>query len=360
MKILMLVHHGYEWRIMKTANDIYNWYAGKRVLVTGCAGFVGSAIAERLHYHGAKVFATVRDVDPVRPFFSRDKWPRYIESVVAGDLTDYDVAQRAVAEAEPDVIFHLAAMSQVRHCARLPRLNFESNIMGAVNIMESVRTLGASSAIVIASSDKAYGEPVEYPVKDSTPFNPVHPYDAAKAAVDIVAQSYARYFKMRIGITRCGNIYGPGDVNWQRLIPGTLRDLLYHRRPILRSDGLSTRDYNYIEDIVEAYARVGVAYGQPYFFGPKIFAPGGTWIITSEMNYSVLDIVNMCRLAIPWGAEIEPEVHGTATDETKLLPLDGTKFTKDFEWYVRTDVQDGIDITVEWLMTYLGEGLSDD
>jgi len=344
---------------MKTATDVYSWYEGKRVLVTGAAGFIGSSIAERLSYHGARVFATVRDIDPAQPFYHA-KWTRFLESVITGDLTDYSVTERAIAESEPDIIFHLAAMSQVRHCSRIPRLNYESNVMGAVNIMESVRTQGSNTVIVVASSDKAYGEPVEYPVRDSTPFNPIHPYDAAKATVDIIAQSYARYFKMRIGITRCGNVYGPGDVNWQRLIPGTLRDLLARRRPILRSDGSSTRDYSYIEDIIEAYARVGVAYGQPYFFGPKIFAPGGTWLITSEMNHSVIDIVNMCRLAVPWGEELDPVVLGTATDETKLLPLDGTKFTKDFEWHVRTNVQDGIDITAKWLWEHLGEGLLDD
>ena len=183
----------------------------------------------------------------------------------------------------------------------------------------------------------------------------MHPYDASKAAADIAARSYGRYYGIKVGITRCGNIYGPGDANWQRLIPGVLRDLIYRRAPIIRSDGKSVRDYNYIDDIVDAYLRVGIGTQQPLFFGPRIFAPGQTWLVASGYSLSVLDIVNLCRMALPEGLEIEPIIEGSAVDETKALVLDGSNFEKSFDWHERTPIESGIQATAEWLVEYLPE-----
>ena len=338
---------------MRNKADVANWYAGKRVLVTGAAGFVGSALAKRLYLNGARVWAIVRDIDDTVPFHGWDKWPRNIESTINGDLTDYDFVERAIAESEPDVIFHLAAMSQVRHNRIAPRQAYRNNTMGTVNVLEGVRLLAPDAGIVVASSDKVFGEPLESPLRDTTPINPVHPYDASKAAGDIAAQSYGRYYDVRVGITRCGNIYGPGDVNWQRLIPGILRELIHRRQPVIRSDGKSVRDYNFIDDIVDAYLRVGIGMLQPLFFGPRIFKPGQTWLIASGNSLSVLDIVSLCRLALPWGLEIEPIVENSAVDETPALVLDGSVFDMDFGRYQHTKIGPGIDATAEWLLEYL-------
>lgn len=338
---------------MRKKSEIANWYAGKRVLVTGAGGFVGSNIANELYLNGARVWSVVRDIDPVAPYHGWWKWPGRIESTINGDLTDYNLVERAIAESEPEVVFHLAAMSQVKHTRIAPRQAFRNNILGTVNILEGVRLLAPEAGVVVASSDKAFGEPLETPITNKTPFNPVHPYDASKAAGDIVAQCYGRYYGVRVGITRCGNIYGPGDVNWQRLIPGVLRDLILHRQPIIRSDGKSERDYNYIGDIVDAYFRVGIGMLQPLFFGPRIFNPGQTWLIATGNSQSVLDIINLCRLAVPWGIEIEPIIESSAVDETKVLVLDGSNFDESFGRYERTVIGPGIEKTAEWLMEYL-------
>jgi CDP-glucose 4,6-dehydratase len=341
---------------MQTKTDVANWYSGKRVLVTGAAGFVGRALARALYANGARVWVIVRDTDKVTPFHSWDIWPQYIESTITGDLTDYNLVERAIAESEPEIVFHLAAMSQVKHNRIAPRQAYRNNTMGTVNLLEGVRLLAPDAGVVIASSDKAFGEPLETPLRDNTPINPIHPYDASKAAADIAAQSYGRYYNIKVGITRCGNIYGPGDCNWQRLIPGVLRDLICRRAPIIRSDGKSVRDYNYIDDIVDAYLRVGIGMLQPLFFGPRIFTPGQTWLVASGYSLSVLDIVNLCRMALPEGLQIEPIIEGSAVDETKALVLDGSKFDKSFNWNERTTIESGIQVTAEWLVEYLPHG----
>lgn len=338
---------------MRKKADIANWYTGKRVLVTGAAGFVGNSLAKRLYNSGARVWTVIRDTDAVTPFSGWETWPRFIESTLCGDLTNYDFVERAMAESEPDVVFHLAAMSQVRHNRIAPRQAYRNNTMGTVNVLEGVRLLAPEAGMVVASSDKAFGEPLETPLTDKTPINPVHPYDASKAAGDIAAQSYGRYYGVKVGITRCGNIYGPGDVNWQRLIPGVLRDLISRKRPIIRSDGKSERDYNFIDDIVDAYLRVGIGMLQPLFFGPRIFAPGRTWLIASGKSFSVLDILSLCRLAVPWGTEIEPIIENTAVDETPALILDGSGFDATFGRYQLTKIGPGLDATAKWMMEYL-------
>ena len=338
---------------MKKKTEVASWYKGKRILITGAAGFVGGALAKQLYLAGAKVWTIVRDIDNVAPYHSWWKWPGRIESTITGDITDYNLIERAIAESEPEIVFHLAAMSQVKHNRIAPRQAYRNNTMGTVNILEGVRLLAPDAGVVVASSDKAFGEPLESPLLDTSPINPVHPYDASKAAGDIAAQSYGRYYDVRVGITRCGNIYGPGDVNWQRLIPGVLRDLIYRRRPVIRSDGKSVRDYNFIDDIVDAYLRVGIGMLQPLFFGPRIFEPGQTWLIASGNSLSVLDIVSLCRLALPWGTIIEPIVESSAVDETKALVLDGSNFDDVFGRYERTAIGPGIEKTAEWLVEYL-------
>lgn len=341
---------------MRNKDEVARWYEGKRVLVTGAAGFVGGAIAKKLHLCGAKVWAIVRDIDRTIPFHGWETWPQYIEATLNGDLTDYNFVERTIAESEPDVIFQLAAMSQVKHTRIAPRQAYRINTMGIVNVLEGTRLLAPDAGVVVASSDKAFGEPLEIPLSDTTPINPVHPYDASKAAGDIAAQSYGRYYDVRVGITRCGNIYGPGDVNWQRLIPGILRELIYERRPVLRSDGKSMRDYNFIDDTVDAYLRVGIGMLQPLFFGPRIFAPGRTWLIASGNSLSVMDVVNLCRQALPWGQEIEPIIESSAVDETPALALDGSNFDKAFGVENRVSIEQGIKKTADWLRDYLPKG----
>jgi CDP-glucose 4,6-dehydratase len=344
--------------------DIAKRFEGKRVLVTGAAGFVGNALARWLHMEGqARVWTIVRDIDPAAPYHRREFYTRYIDGCITGDITNEMVIERAVAESEPEIVFHLAAVSQVRHARIAPRENYRTNVMGTVNLLESLRLLAPDAAVVVASSDKAYGkvEPDIHGksiIDNETALDPVHPYDTAKATADVIARSYALYYGQRIIITRCGNIYGPGDVNWQRLIPGVLRDLIQYRKPLIRSDGKHIRDYNYIDDIVLAYVLCAIGIMEPWAFGPVEISNGSSWLIANEMGtFSVLDVVDACRAAVPWGHEYPPLIMDTAKDETPVLRLDGSKFRETFGMPKSTKLLDGIEATVEWLTDYLIGGL---
>jgi len=340
-------------------DQLASWFTGKRVLVTGATGFVGNAVAKWLNTEGqARVWTIVRDIDPVAPY-NRELYVRYIEGCITGDITDEKVVERAIAESEPEVVFHLAAVSQVRHARISPKENYRTNVMGTVNLLESLRLLAPAAAVVVASSDKAYGKPTEKVISNKSNLNPVHPYDTAKATADMIARSYALYYNQQIIITRCGNIYGPGDVNWQRLIPGVLRELIYYRRPVIRSDGKHVRDYNYIDDIVLAYLYCAVGISQPWILGPVEIPNGSSWLIASELgSFSVLNVVDACRAVIPWGHEYPPIIKNEAQDETKVLRLDGSKFRETFGMQKSVRLLDGIEATAEWMMDYLLGGLN--
>lgn len=336
---------------------IAEWFTGIRVLVTGAGGFVGNALARWLHEEGqAKVWTLIRDVDAAQPYHSREIYPRFIEGSITGDITDERVVERAYAESEPEIVFHLAAMSQVRHARMSPRENYRSNIMGTVNVLESARQIAPGATIVVASSDKAYGK-ASGVIDENTQINPIHPYDTAKASADLIAQSYAQYYQQAIIITRCGNIYGPGDANWQRLIPGVMRDLIYRRRPVLRSDGSHIRDYNYIQDIVIRYALCAIGVSQAWSLGPIQIPIGSAWLISSDKAYSVLDIVNACQAVIPWGNLYPPIIKAEASDETPKLVLNGERFRATFNPPAPTPLMDGLEETSQWLMDYMLGGL---
>ena len=326
-------------------------YKDARVLVTGASGFLGNALMRRLLAYKAKVWCLWRDIHPYKglvqlPFGDWHLW-RALEDVITGDLRDYSTCERAVAESLPHVIFHCGAMTQVGHSRIMPLQSYQTNVMGTVNLLEAVRKIMATgSAVVVASSDKAYGEPVESPVTEYTRFNPFHPYDASKAAMDMIASSYGKYYDMNVAITRCGNIYGPGDTNWQRLVPGIFRDIIQNKHPLIRSDGEQVRDYNFISDIVDAYLLIGHRMGHVNF-------AGSGYIISADEHWSVIEMVQMMRRTVSELKPKRPIVLGKAQDETKSLVMDGSMFRKEFDWEPRTPLDKGLSITASWLKDYL-------
>ena len=343
--------------MIRTREEVGRFYEGKRILITGATGFIGNALARWLHEQGALIWTLIRDVELTSPYFRSEFYSRFIEGSPFGDVGDYDSVVRAFQLSKPDLVFHLAATSQVGDCSYEPRTSYQTNIMGTVNILESVRLYAHDAAVVIASSDKAFGKPQELPLRDQTPLNPVHPYDVGKASADIIARSYGQYYGLNAIITRCGNVYGPGDVNWNRLIPGILRDLIYERNPVIRSDGQQVREYNYIDDIVEAYARAGIAMADPFFYGSGPFKLGDAYTISNGSAMKVLRIVDHCRAAIPWGGELMPLVLDQAKDETQELRLDGRRFADAVHFWGATPIAEGIWNTAEWMMEYLLKGI---
>ncbi len=230
-------------------------WTGRRVFVTGATGIVGSWLVRRLLDDGALVVALVRDWDPQTELIRSGDIGR--THVVNGALEDYASLERTVNEHEIDTVFHLGAQTIVGSAYRSPLPTFEANIRGTYNLLEVCRVhSGLVGSIVVASSDKAYGESPTLPYAEDMPLAGRHPYDVSKSCTDLLAATYAHTYGLPVTVARCGNIYGGGDLNWSRIVPGTVRSLLAEEQPIIRSDGKFTRDYIYVQDVVDAYLRL--------------------------------------------------------------------------------------------------------
>src|SRR5712692_1915716 len=226
----------------------------RRVLVTGASGLLGGWLVEGLLARGAHVVAIVRDGVP-RSRLIRERIVERVD-VASGDVADYLFVERVLAEYEVECVFHLAAQAIVGIANRAPLSTFETNIKGTWNVLEAARRVPTVRRVVVASSDKAYGDHDTLPYDETAPLLGRHPYDVSKSAADLIAQSYWHTFGLRVAVTRCGNLFGGGDLNWNRIVPGTIRSALRGERPIIRSDGRFVRDYLYVEDAVEAYLRM--------------------------------------------------------------------------------------------------------
>ena len=230
-------------------------WGNRRVLITGATGIVGSWLVKRLLQEQCYLVALIRDWDPQSELIRSSDVNRI--SVVSGALEDYASLERAINEHEIDTVFHLGAQTIVGTAARSPLPTFEANIRGTYNLLEACRVhSGMIERVVVASSDKAYGEAEVLPYTEDMPIKGNHPYDVSKSCADLIALTYAHTYNLPVAIARCGNIYGGGDLNWSRIVPGTIRSVVANQRPILRSDGKYIRDYVYVLDVVEAYLRL--------------------------------------------------------------------------------------------------------
>ncbi len=233
-------------------------FEGRRVLVTGATGMVGSWLVKELLAQGAVVVALVLDLDPQSELVRSGDIDRC--SVVNGALQDFATLERAINLHETDSVFHLGAQTIVEVAHRYPLATWEANVRGTYNLLEACRThAGLVERIVVASSDKAYGEAEVLPYTEESPLAACHPYEVSKAAGDLIALSYHQTYGLPVAIARCGNIFGGGDLNWSRIVPGTIRSLLREERPVLRSDGTFRRDYVYVKDAAQAYVGLAAA-----------------------------------------------------------------------------------------------------
>src|SRR3984885_5988475 len=232
-------------------DDARTFWRDRSVLVTGCTGLLGSWLTSKLVEHEALVVGLIRDWVPESELF-RSGVSSEIR-VVRGDVQDQATLERLLGEYEVDTVFHLAAQTIVGIANRNPVSTFESNIQGTWNVLEACRRSPSVKSIVVASSDKAYGDQETLPYSEDTPLEGRHPYDVSKSCADLIAQAYGKTYALPVAITRCGNFYGGGDLNWNRIVPGTIRSVLRGERPVIRSDGKFIRDYFYVEDGAAAY-----------------------------------------------------------------------------------------------------------
>jgi CDP-glucose 4,6-dehydratase len=330
-------------------------YAEACALVTGGQGFIGSRLVERLLAEGARVVVPRRDV-PARSYF------RLVGLEARCDLVDVDLLDaggvaRALNEHEVDLVFHLAAQALVAVANRAPLSTFESNVRGTWNVLEACRALGDAGprATVVASSDKAYGEQDELPYCEDLALRAVHPYDVSKACADLIARSYAHSFELPVAVTRLANVYGPGDLNFSRLVPDTARALVRGERPLVRSDGSPLRDYLHVDDAVEAYLAVAGSLARPD-------RRGRAWNAGSDSPVAVIDVVE--RLIATSGRDLTPDVRGVGTPRGEIDRqwLDSSAIRGELGWAPRRNLDSGLAETYAWYAELLegGGGYLDD
>lgn len=317
-------------------------WSDRRVLVTGATGLVGSWLCRELVDRDAFVVAYVCDWDPQSELLRS----RMVESttVVQGRLEEIERLERAVNLFEIDTVIHLGAQTLVGAANRSPRQTFETNVGGTWNVLEACR-LHADRVrrIVVASSDKAYGESAVLPYTEDMPLNGRGPYEASKSCTDLVAQSYAATYGLPITVARCGNVYGGGDLNWSRIVPGTARSLLQGQKPYIRSDGEAVRDYLHVDDVVSAYLALADQADQAA-------VAGEAFNFSDESPLTVMEIYHaVCEASGGW---VEPHVANVARGEIPDQRLDASKARQVLGWRPRVTLSDGIGRTLDWYREY--------
>jgi len=321
------------------------FWQDRPTLVTGATGLVGGWLVRALLEKRAEVVCLVRDHVPSSELY-RGGWIRKVR-VVHGDLCDQALLERALGEYEIDTVIHLAAQTIVGIAHRNPISTLETNVRGTWLLLEACRRSPLVKQIVLASSDKAYGEHEKLPYDESAPLQGCHPYDVSKSAADLIAQSYAHTFDLPVTITRCGNFYGGGDLNWNRLVPGTIRSILRGQRPVLRSDGLFVRDYFYVEDGAAAYMLLA----ESLAVRPEL--RGEAFNFSLETQVTVVDLVN--RITRLLDSKLQPEILNQASKEIRRQYLSAEKARRVLGWKPLFSLDEGLHRTVSWYRHYFAE-----
>jgi len=321
-----------------------SYWKGRRVLVTGATGLVGSWLVKRLLTLEADVHGLVLDADPDSELIRSGDISRI--TVTNGDLRIPMDVSRAVKNSNCEVIFHLGAQTIVGTALNDPMWTFESNIAGTWNLLEAVRQSGSHvKSVVVASSDKAYGTSDVLPYLEGFSLHGEGPYDVSKSCTDLIAQSYGKTYKLPVTVARCGNIYGGGDLNWSRIIPGTIRSLIQGVQPEIRSDGSFIRDYVYVMDIVDAYIHLAVE-------TEKGRINGEAFNFSRDEPLSVMDLYKQICQAFN-NSYVEPKILNSAKNEIKDQHLDSSKAKKVLGWKSNFTLTDGLTETINWYKTNL-------
>jgi CDP-glucose 4,6-dehydratase len=315
-------------------------------LITGAGGFVGSWLTKEMADAGADVTVILRD-SPATSNFSLLRLDDRV-NVVWGSISDLALVQRAVNEYEISTCFHLAAQAIVGHTNASPLSTFESNVRGTWTVLEACRLSGRRLGLVVASSDKAYGYQAQLPYHEDTPLLGNNPYDASKACTDILAQCYSHSYDMPLAIARCANIYGGGDLNFSRLVPGAFRSALNREAPLIRSDGSPLRDYIHVDDAISAYISLGEHLDDSQVSGRAFNFGTGSPL-------SVLDLVKQI-LATCDLAQMQPVIAGNPLlREIEAQSLDSRLAASVLGWHPTVSLENGLKQTRDWYASFLQE-----
>jgi CDP-glucose 4,6-dehydratase len=306
--------------------------------VTGATGLLGGWMVRDLLERGAEVVAIVRDEVPRTFLEVEGLWPRI--SVCRGDVTDASLVTRVLAEYEIETVLHLAAQTIVPIANRSPVSTFETNIAGTWTVLEAVRQSGSGAEVVVASSDKAYGSSDQLPYREDYPLQGRTPYDVSKSCADLISQAYAVTWAENVCIARCGNLFGGGDRNFNRLVPGVIRDVMSGRRPVLRSDGSPVRDYIYAEDAARAYLVLALA------MRTDSSLRGSPFNFSMEKPASAIEVVNLILDVM--GSDLTPDIRASADKELGEQYLDASAAHARLGWRAEVPLREGIERTVSW------------
>jgi len=320
------------------------FWRDRPTFVTGATGLVGGWLVKRLVDLGADVVCLVRDWVPASEFLSNAPIDKV--KIVRGDVRQQAMLERALGEYEIDTVIHLAAQTIVGIANRNPISTFDTNIRGTWALLEACRRSPLVRQVVVASSDKAYGECDTLPYDEATPLRGTHPYDVSKSCGDLIAHTYANTYGTPVVITRCGNFYGGGDLNWNRIVPGTIRSALRGERPIIRSDGQYVRDYFYVEDGAAAYTLLA----EKLAANPDM--KGQAFNFSNEIQVTVLDLAR--RILALMGSPLEPQVLNQATHEIRHQYLSAAKARKEMDWSPLFTLDQGLERTIDWYRRFLG------
>jgi CDP-glucose 4,6-dehydratase len=323
-----------------------DFWKSRKVFITGATGMVGSWLIRELLAQGAHIVALVQDANPQSELY-RSGDIRQV-TVVNGVLEDFWTLERSINANEVDTIFHLGAQTIVGTAHRFPFQTFETNIRGTYNLLEACRLhSNLVRRVLIASSDKAYGEQPHLPYTEEMPLNGRHPYEVSKSCADLIAQAYHHTFGLPIAIARCGNVYGGGDLNWSRIVPGTIRSILRGERAVIRSDGTYVRDYIYVKDVAHAYMRLAKCLEDER-------AWGGAFNFSTEKPMSVLEIVNIIHKLMDY-THVEPDIQNCAEGEIRDQYLSASKAKELLKWQPAFDLESGLRETISWYKEFLSE-----
>ncbi len=319
-------------------------WKNKNIFVTGATGLLGSWLTSRLVEEGANVVALVRDWVPRSNLVIERMTARV--SMVRGEIEDLSLLQRTLNEYEIETVFHLAAQTIVGAANRSPLGTFETNIKGTWNVLEACRQTKSVKRVLVASSDKAYGDQIKLPYTEDTPLTGLHPYDVSKSCADLLCNAYHKTYGLPVSVTRCGNFYGGGDLNLNRIVPGTIVSILRGERPIIRSNGKFIRDYIYIEDGVDAYLTLAQAMNHSKFHGQA-------FNFSYEKPMSVLQIVK--AVSDLMATDLKPKILNQASNEIIDQHLSSKKARTMLKWKPLFNLEKGLLKTVDWYQNHFAD-----
>ncbi len=325
--------------------DTLHFWRDRPTLVTGATGLVGGWVVRRLLDSHAQVICLVRDWVPHSELLRGELQNRVI--LVRGDLEDQVLLERVLGEYEIDTVLHLAAQTIVGIANRNPISTFQSNIQGTWSLLEACRRTPLVKQIVVASSDKAYGDQTRLPYTEDTPLQGTHPYDVSKSCADLIAKTYAVTYGLPVAITRCGNFYGGGDLNWNRIVPGTIRSVLRGEAPVIRSDGKSIRDYFYADDGANAYLLLAEA------LAAKPELRGEAFNFSNELQMTVLELTQ--KILALMRSDLQPTILNTASNEILHQYLSAAKARKTLGWQPLFTLDEGLQKTIEWYRHFFAD-----